>query len=101
MDRSLFRAEFLNDHRVHARMNLVDLLPKQAVGAEVGVFTGLFSTLLLKATRPKKIHFVDPWRKEYGSRYPDWGLYTDNEKLSATLAYEVASPALQWAIRAL
>lgn len=54
LDRSLLRAEFLHDHRVGRRAFVANLLPRRGVGAEIGVFTGLFSRILLGAARPKK-----------------------------------------------
>lgn len=36
-------------------------LPKNAVGAELGVFNGLFSPALLKHTEAAELHLVDPW----------------------------------------
>jgi hypothetical protein len=66
------------------------MLPKGGIGAEIGVFTGLFSTVLLEIARPKKIYFVDPWWKAYGRNYPDWGRYTDYGRLSTKAAYEIA-----------
>jgi hypothetical protein len=90
MDSALVRAEFLKDHRIRARLDLVKLLPRHSVGAEIGVFTGLFSTILLDAVRPTKMYFVDPWWKEFGSHYPDWGLYTDHGKLSTATAHRAA-----------
>lgn len=42
---------FLN-HETMARKALVDALPKNAVGVEVGVWKGDFSSLLLKRATP-------------------------------------------------
>ena len=60
-DLSLIRSEMTTDHRISDRRFLADMLPKGGIGAEIGVFTGLFSTVLLEIARPKKIYFVDPW----------------------------------------
>lgn len=95
LDPALLRAEFLNNHRIRARVELANLLPKQSVGAEMGVFTGLFSTILLEVARPKKMYFIDPWWKEFGSHYPDWGLYTDRGKLSTAAAHRLASQRIK------
>ena len=62
----LLAAEFRSNHRISARRFIADLLPKGAVGAELGVFTGFFSASLLRYARPKKMFFVDPWWKMYG-----------------------------------
>ena len=89
-DLSLIRSEMTTDHRISDRRFLADMLPEGGIGAEIGVFTGLFSTVLLEVARPKKIYFVDPWWKAYGRNYPDWGRYTDYGRLSTKAAYETA-----------
>jgi Methyltransferase domain len=44
------------------RGNVVaELLPKGGVGAELGVFKGRFSPVLLRATEAERLHLVDPW----------------------------------------
>jgi hypothetical protein len=91
LDKGLLRAELLTNHRVSERYPLIALLPKGRVGAEIGVFTGLFSTALLALTQPKKMYFVDPWWKEFGPLYPDWGIYTDHGKLPTAAAHQVAT----------
>lgn len=52
-----------------ARRSLVRMLPRDAVGAEIGVWRGDFSARLLRATRPVKLHLVDPWRFMGGEAY--------------------------------
>jgi len=90
-DLSLLRAEFLCDHRVSGRLSLAKILPTGGVGAELGVFTGLFSAMLLDVARPRQMHFVDPWWKEFGATYPNWGLYTDQGKLGTRAAHAIAA----------
>jgi hypothetical protein len=90
MNKSLLKAEFLHDHRIRSRVALARLLPKNGIAAEFGVFTGLFSTILLEEARPRHMYFVDPWSKEFGDRYPDWGVYTDHGKLATADAREIA-----------
>ena len=65
-------------------------LPRGGVGAEIGVFTGLFGRELLRWTESQKVFFVDPWEKVYGERYPDWGRYTANGALTTRGACEAA-----------
>lgn len=36
-------------------------LPEGAVGAEIGVYKGEFSDILLKTVKPKELHLIDPW----------------------------------------
>jgi hypothetical protein len=67
------------------------LIPNNSVGAELGVFTGLFSSLLARDRRIKKITFVDPWWEAFGSHYPDWGAYSDYGRVSTRNAYETAN----------
>lgn len=47
--------------RSPARVRLLDKLPKQGVGAEIGVWRGDFSAELLRVTQPKALHLIDPW----------------------------------------
>jgi hypothetical protein len=86
----LLRTELLVDHRASKRRFFAEMLPKGGIGAEIGVFTGLFSVVLLEVTKPKLAYFVDPWWKAFGPNYPDWGDYTDHGRLSASVAYETA-----------
>lgn len=44
-----------------ARRTVASLMPKRAVGAEIGVFRGAFSAMLVRHARPKKLYLVDPW----------------------------------------
>jgi hypothetical protein len=46
---------------VDARRLVIEMLPKQAVGAEVGVFRGTFSEELLRIADVSVLHLVDPW----------------------------------------
>jgi hypothetical protein len=49
---------------------LAQVVPKNAVGAEIGVWKGGFSARILEHLRPRKLHLIDPWRfvadEEYG-----------------------------------
>ena len=89
-NRHILNAEFRTQHRVRARKFLLGYLPADSVGAEFGVFTGLFSGVLARARRISKVTFVDPWWKAFGSHYPDWGAYTDYGRVSTRDAYEIA-----------
>lgn len=48
-------------HLGFARRALLEMLPKEAVGAEVGVFKGDFSAELLQRTNPERLYLIDPW----------------------------------------
>lgn len=43
------------------RSALLELMPKNAVVAEIGVFKGEFSHKILEITKPKKFHLIDAW----------------------------------------
>lgn len=45
---------------------VLSMIPQGAVGAEVGVFRGQFSRLLLTECKPKKLHLIDPWINQEG-----------------------------------
>ncbi len=44
-----------------ARKRVLDMLPKTAIGIEIGVWKGDFSARILKSAQPKILHLVDPW----------------------------------------
>jgi hypothetical protein len=62
------------------------LLPRNSVGAEIGVFTGEFSNTIIKAVEPRILYLVDPWDLAYGDNYPDWGSYTQHGALKTARA---------------
>jgi hypothetical protein len=51
------------------RGDLLNLLPKGSIGAEIGVWRGDFSSRLLQDARPARLHLVDPWKFEMGFDY--------------------------------
>lgn len=46
------------------RKQLVQLLPTNAVVAEIGVDEGSFSAKILEFSQPKKLHLIDSWNTE-------------------------------------
>lgn len=59
------RAEHTADCRVLPdRMALLDVLPRSAVAAEVGVAFGDFTAAIVRHATPKKLHLVDVWGSE-------------------------------------
>ena len=46
------------------RRELLKTLPKNSIGAEIGVWKGEFSTEILKIVKPRELHLVDPWKFE-------------------------------------
>ena len=51
------------------RRFLLEMLPKNSVGAEIGVHTGSFSQRLLMVVNPKELHLIDPWKHESSTTY--------------------------------
>ena len=43
------------------RLALLERLPKGGICAEVGVWEGGFSEVILEVTQPKELHLIDPW----------------------------------------
>lgn len=43
------------------RRELLSKLPKAAVAAEIGVWEGRFSDVILEVTGPRELHLIDPW----------------------------------------
>ncbi len=55
--------------------HIVHLIPRNSVGAEIGVWKGVSSALFVK-TQPKKLYLVDPWSVEpYQETKESWERY--------------------------
>jgi predicted O-methyltransferase YrrM len=54
---------------VEPRLTLIEHLPKSAVGAEIGVYAGDFSEMLLRRAAPRTLHLIDPWVSQPGDAY--------------------------------
>jgi methyltransferase family protein len=54
------------------REHFLRLLPKRAIGAELGVFRGHFAAHLLRIAQPRELHLIDGWWELYGERFPEW-----------------------------
>lgn len=52
-----------------SRENLLDLLPKGGVCAEIGVQQGAFSKEMLRRLSPSALHLVDLWQHQTGTAY--------------------------------
>lgn len=89
-DISILKAEIWANHQVKTRIFLLKFIPDNSVGAELGVFTGLFSSILARERRIAHITFVDPWWKAFGDHYPDWGAYTDYGRIKTRSAHDTA-----------
>jgi hypothetical protein len=44
------------------RKFLLKMLPKNSIGAEIGVHRGDFADRILRIVDPKELHLIDPWR---------------------------------------
>ncbi len=53
-----------NYRTVPTRLDLLNLLPKNSIGAEMGVDEGEFSKAVLRVVRPKKLYLIDSWDSE-------------------------------------
>jgi predicted O-methyltransferase YrrM len=42
---------------------VISRLPKDGIGAEIGVNKGEFSASLLKIAQPRQLHLIDPWKQ--------------------------------------
>lgn len=59
---------------------ILEKLPKNSVGAELGVFTGAFSEKIIQIVKVRKLYLVDLWDLQ-GEYYGNWGKYTNFGKL--------------------
>ncbi len=51
------------------RRFVLQRMPVGGVCAEIGVYKGSFSARIMRATRPRRLHLIDPWRFEADGRY--------------------------------
>lgn len=71
--------------RLSTRITVLNFLPKNAIGAEIGVFRGHFSEFMLERLTPSIFYMVDPWTKG-GEKYT-WGTdYTADRSLTTAYA---------------
>lgn len=98
------------DPRFERRRAILYHAPRNKRGAEIGVFTGQFSEMLVDILSPTEFHAIDPWFSLYGDYFPNWGEYSAHGKLETRAGYEaaihrterfkgvnvVAKPALEW-----
>lgn len=50
------------EEQYELRRPLLDILPKNSRGAEIGVWSGDFSQKLINELHPKELSLVDPWK---------------------------------------
>jgi Methyltransferase domain len=62
------------------RRELIALLPKNGVGAEVGVWKGDFTARLLRGAKPRKLFLIDPW--QHSTHDGAWYAEKDDEEMA-------------------
>jgi len=72
--------ECVRDYGLDDRAWILGLIPRHSIGAEIGVFTGMFSEKILSIVEPEKLYLVDWWEAQ-GEYFGDWGKYTDFGRL--------------------
>jgi SAM-dependent methyltransferase len=78
-----------------SREKLLPHLPKDAVGAEIGVAEGAFSAALLEAAEPRELHLIDPWSHlESGSGLLQAGLMLADVEEALDRGVELDGPPL-------
>jgi len=55
-----------------SRDDLLKLMPKNGIIAEIGVWDGSFSEKILKYCNPKKLYLIDCWANQSQEAYPDF-----------------------------
>jgi Methyltransferase domain len=82
-------------HNFRTRLELLDSLPKQSIGAELGVFEGAFSREILKIVQPEVLFLVDRFdgRIASGDHNGENIHWRDGEELYQLLRIEHADKA--------
>lgn len=57
----------MNYKLIETREELIELIPKNSIGVEIGVFKGDFSKILLETIQPQILYLIDPWEGIIGS----------------------------------
>jgi len=57
--------------RLEAKGRLLRVLPRDALGVEIGVHEGDYAARILRAAHPRQLHLVDPWRFFDDARYAE------------------------------
>ena len=57
--------------RDQTRRRMLEALPKGGKGAEIGVWEGKFSSVILEVAEPVELHLIDPW--VYDPRFNNTG----------------------------
>lgn len=65
----LARAVGLAQRPSQSRQFLLEMLPKNSEGAEVGVHLGDFSARIIEVVVPRRLYLIDPWEHQKGDEY--------------------------------
>lgn len=90
MYQEVLTAESSGRHRINQRRSVLRLVPRNGIGAEIGVFTGLFAPILDEVCKPAKMYLVDPWDRLHGTHFPNWGAYTNDVRVPTAGARKAA-----------
>jgi len=65
------------------REYVLEHIPKNSVGAEIGVHLGNFSTKIINSASPKLLYLIDPWKTFDDEKYKDswYGSKTTQEEM--------------------
>ena len=55
---------------IYNRERFLKDLPKNSIGAEIGVYRGSLTKGILEIVNPRKLHLIDGWWKIYGEFFP-------------------------------
>jgi hypothetical protein len=67
----------------HPRQQLLELMPRHSVCAEIGVWKGDFSQAILDVAQPRALHLIDPWvfTTAYGKRWYGGGSASNQQDM--------------------
>ena len=63
--------------KLQTRGDLLNIIPKNLIILEIGVFRGEFAKDILKTTQPKELYLVDIWEGKWGSGDKDGNNYAE------------------------
>lgn len=64
--RRLYKRKGTPHQRERARTRLLEMMPKNSVCAEIGVWKGNYSQRILEIVKPMKLHLIDPYIYQTG-----------------------------------
>lgn len=63
--------------KLQTRIDLLNLIPKNLIILEIGVFRGEFAKDILRITQPSELYLVDIWEGKWGSGDKDGNNYVE------------------------